>query len=103
MRRGRQQYDGFIQRGAQRKGDRFQHQLARFQLGEIQHVIDDAEQVIGRAFDGIEIVTLGGTERRFQRLTGKADHAIERCAQLMRHVGKELRLDARRFLRAFAR
>ncbi len=47
MRRRRQQHQGFIQRGAQREGDRLQHQLARFQLRKIEHVVDNTEQIIG--------------------------------------------------------
>ncbi len=51
----------------------------------------------------MHIVALGGAERGFQHLTGKADHAVERSAQLVRHIGEKLRLDARRFLGALFR
>ncbi len=43
VRRGRQQHNGFIQGGAQRERDRLQHQLTRFQLGEVEHVVDNAK------------------------------------------------------------
>lgn len=49
------------------------------------------------------MIALGRVEIGFQRQAGKADDAVERRAQLVGHVGKELGLDARRFLGALFR
>ena len=98
---GRQQHHHFVQRFTQGKRNMLQHQLAGFQLGEVQHVVDDGQQVVGRAFDGLQIIGLGRAQIGFQHLAGEADHAVERSTQLVRHVGQEFGLDARRLLRAF--
>ena len=103
VRRVREQRHHFIQRAAQREGDTLEDQLARFQLGEVQHVVNDRQQVVGRAFNGMQVIPLSGVELAFQGQTGKADHAIERCTQLVRHIGKEFRFNPRRFLGALFR
>ncbi|MND90775.1 hypothetical protein D3C80_828680 [compost metagenome] len=81
----------------------FQHQLAGLQFGEVQHVVNDGQQVVGRALDGLQVVGLGDAHFGFQHLAGKAYHAVERSTQLVRHVRQEFGFDARRFLGAFFR
>ena len=99
----RQQGDHFIKRGAQQERNTLQNQLPGFQLGKVEHVIDDRQQIIGRTFDGGQVVALRGVEIGFQRQAGKADHPIERGAQFVGHIGQELRLNARRLLGALFR
>ena len=94
----RQQGDHFIKRSAQQERNTLQDQLPGFQLGKVEHVIDDRQQIVGRTFDALRSVEIG-----FQRQAGKADHPIERGAQLVRHIGQELRLNARRLLGALFR
>ncbi len=60
-----QQSNHLIQRTAQREGDALEDQLARFQLREVQHVVDDGQQVIRRTLDGVQVVTLGRIEFGF--------------------------------------
>jgi hypothetical protein len=45
---------------------RFEVQLARLDLREIQDVVQDREQGVGRAFGGRDFLTLLGAERRLQ-------------------------------------
>ena len=99
----RQQGDHFIQRITQRERNALQQEFTGFQLREVEHVIDNGQQVIGRTFNGIEVVALGGVEFGFERQTSKTNHPVKRRTQLVRHVGEELRLDARGFLRALFR
>ncbi len=99
----RQQGDHFIKRSAQQERNTLQDQLPGFQLGKVEHVIDDRQQIVGRTFDGGQVVALRSVEIGFQRQAGKADHPIERGAQLVRHIGQELRLNARRLLGALFR
>ena len=99
----RQQGDHLIKRGAQQERNALQDQLPGFQLGKVEHVVDDRQQIIGRAFDGGQVVALRGVEIGFQRQAGKADHPIERGAQFVGHIGQEFRLNARRLLGALFR
>ena len=78
VRRMCQQGHHFIQGITQQERNAFQNQLARFELGEIQHVIDDGQKIIRRTFDGGQVVTLGSVEIGFQGQTGKANHAVKR-------------------------
>jgi hypothetical protein len=45
----------------------FQPQLARFDLGEIQNVVDDAQQRLGRLMDFADVIALARIELRLQR------------------------------------
>ncbi len=83
MRGVREKRDHFIQRTAQREGNAFQNQFACFQLGEVQHVVNDRQQVVSRPFDGVQVIALGWVQLAFQRQTGKTDHAVQRCSQLV--------------------
>ena len=49
------------------------------------------------------MIALRRVKLAFQRQAGKADHPIERCTQLVRHIGKEFRFNPRRFLGALFR
>ena len=98
-----QQRHHFIERIAQGKGNAFENKFTRFQLREIENVVDDCQQVICRTLDGIQVVALGGIQLGFQRQARKADHAVQRGTQLMGHVGQKFRLDARGFLRTLFR
>ena len=79
----RKQRHYFIQRAAQRERNTLEDQLARLQLREVQHVVNDRQQVVGRTFDSVQVVALGGVKLAFQRQTGKADHAVQRGSQLV--------------------
>ena len=70
-------------------------ELARLDLGKIKHVVDEAEQMAAVAFDPLE-----HGQRLLRRFAvdavddqfGIADDGVERGAQLVAHVGEELRL-----------
>ena len=78
-------------------------ELAGLDLGEVQHLVDEAEQVGAGAMHALE---------RFQRLfgaearrvgdhhLGQPDDGVERRAQLVAHAGDELRLVLARLLQA---
>ena len=67
---------------------------ARFDLGEIEDFVDQAQQVLGGREDAIEVLhggrvvfVLGVLFQHFRI----ADDGVERCAQFVAHVGQELR------------
>ena len=80
--------------------------LARLDLGQVENVVDQAQQVEAARVDvgGIGAILLGlGAEHLVLDDLRKADDGIERRAQLVAHVGEELRLGARGRLGGVAR
>ena len=72
-----------------------ENQLARFELHQIEHVVDQAQQVTAAAENVTEELVL--LEREGPHLAGlnelgEAEDCIERGPQLVRHVGEELAL-----------
>ena len=70
-------------------------ELARLDLGQVEHVVDQAQQVVAAAADvAQELLMLGRCHRHSARVQqlGEADDRVQRRAQLMRHVGEELAL-----------
>jgi hypothetical protein len=68
---------------------------ARFDLGEIQNVIDQRQQIVAGGMNGLGELDLFG--ERFcvlvlGKLVGKDQQAVQRRAQLVRHVGQEFGL-----------
>src|SRR3546814_17072432 len=69
------------------------------------NVVDDAEQVVATLRDGIEAPLLPSIERRVAEQFRSTEDGVERCTDLVTHVGEEITLGlCRRFdiaLRAF--
>jgi len=80
--------------------------LARFDLREIEHTVDELEQVLGGRFDLLDI----GCQLRdapvgqlfFEQL-GVEDDGVQRCAQLVAHAGQKGALGVARPLGRFPR
>ncbi len=73
---------------------RFNGQLPRFQLGDIQDVVEHPQQQAARVKDRLKGF-LRGLAFGFQiAQLRQTQHAIERCTDFMTHVGQELALDA---------
>ncbi len=51
----------------------------------------------------MQMIALGRRQLGFQRQPGKANHAVERGAQLVGHIGQKFGLDAGGFLGALLR
>ncbi len=65
-------------------------QRARLHLGQIQHVVDQHQQVLAAAPDGVNaLALLLGQIRVEAEQLGVAEDAVERRAQLVAHVGQE--------------
>src|SRR5258707_419709 len=72
-------------------------ELAGLDLGEIEDVVDDAQEGITALPDGLGVLVLLGAEGGIQQQGGHADHAVHRRANLVAHHREELALgDARR-------
>ncbi len=72
-----------------------ERELAGLDLGQVEHVVDQAEQVLAVALDPLEHVAhlLGrfAVDAVADQL-GVAEDGVERRAQLVAHIGEELRL-----------
>ena len=78
-----------LDQGAQRERRLLQFHAARLDLGEVQYVVDDAQQRSGRAPDRAHHALLAIVQRlAFQQLRGSHD-AIHRRADLVAHGGQE--------------
>src|SRR5215471_7363365 len=91
-----------LQRTAHGLGDvlnavigKFENQLAGLDLGQIKHVIDQPEQMLAVGLKPFEYskhllrwLTVSAVPHQF----GVAENRIERRAQLVTHIGEELRL-----------
>ena len=80
------------QQGFHVERDRFQRELAGLDLGEIEDVVDQAEQCFRAALDGFGVVVLLAVEIGVQQQAGHADHTVHRRADFMAHVGEKIAL-----------
>jgi hypothetical protein len=83
-----------------RKSTCLHRQLAGLDLGKVEDVVDDAEQVLGGAMDLLDVVALlgGGRDLGLQREVRHADDGVHRRADFVAHVGQEVALGAGRLL-----
>ena len=72
--------------------ERLELQLACFDLGEIQDIVEQVQQGVGRVFDHAQFFTLLGGQVCLLQELGHADDAVHRRANLVAHVRKELAL-----------
>src|SRR5207253_699630 len=82
-----------VEHGAQVELADVELELARLDLGEVEDVVDDRQQVFGTATDRAEEVALLGAEGRLQEQVRHAEDAVHRRADLVAHVGQELGLE----------
>ena len=74
----------------------------RLDLGQVEDVVDQAEQVLAAAVDRLqELLSCQRVEAAVavvDQQLAEAEDGVQRCAQLVAHVGQELALDAARVL-----
>ncbi|WP_249931324.1 hypothetical protein [Ramlibacter sp. 2FC] len=79
--------------------DRLYIELAGLDLGEVQHVVQDAQQVAAGAQHLVQVVALARVQSALGHQLGHAEQRVHRGAYLVAHVGQELRFHARGVLR----
>ncbi|MCX7161600.1 MAG: hypothetical protein NT083_00925 [Rhodocyclales bacterium] len=77
-------------------------ELAGLDLGNVENVVDDAQQMLARELDLLDVFALVGRHCGHQHQVRHADDAVHRRADFVAHVGEEVGLHARGFLRQFA-
>ena len=80
-----------------------QGQPFRFDLGIVEHVVDDDQKRLGRGLDRVDVKTLLFCQGGIAQQVHHADHAVHGCADLVAHVGQERGLGPVRRLGPFAR
>ena len=83
-----------------------QFHLLRLDLGEVEDLVDEMEQVLGGIHDSLQVIRRLRAAiglRLGQQHLGEADDGRERCAQLVAHAGEEGTLRAVRALGLLAR
>ncbi len=92
MRALREQVDDFFDDLADVEVLRFEPQLAGFDLREVENVVDDGEQRVGRALDGRGEAALARIELRIEQQLGHAEHAVHGRTDFVRHARQEFAL-----------
>ena len=87
---------------AERRGPHLE--LARLDLGEVEHVVDEAEEVVPAPLDHVDArAVLVGEGLVAAEELGVAEDAVERCPELVAHLGEERALGTVGGLGAVAR
>ena len=103
MRRHRHHPDDFLQAAIQIELGGVQDELAGFDFGEVQDVVDDGKQRFAGYAHGVEVIALFFVKFRIQGKFGHADDAVHWGADLMAHVGQEFAFGTAGGLRAVSR
>ena len=72
------------------KADVLQHHLTRFELRQVQNIVDDDQQVLGRGGDGLPVAVLLGSQQGFGQQLAHAQNGVHRGADFVAHVGQKL-------------
>ena len=85
--------DDLARRGDKVEAHPIQFHLARLDLGKVEDVVDQAEQVLGVAIDRLQSVEFAFLQVRAEladEALGESHDRIHRRAQFVRHVGEKL-------------
>lgn len=74
--RGEEEVDGALEQVLQVEGFRYDFQLAGFHFGEVEDVVQDGEETLGRVFDNFQIRAAGLGNWPGKEKLGHADDAV---------------------------
>ena len=89
----------FTDAASEGEGGQLEFHATRVDLGEVEDVVEDLEEVQGGRLNGGEVVPLGFIQVRGHGEFGHPDDAIHRSPELVAHVGEEGPLGGCAFLR----
>ena len=75
-----------------RKRDEFQRQAAGLELGEVENVVENFQQVVAGVVNADHRTALVGIELGLEQVVGEAEHRVHRGADLVTHHRHEARL-----------
>ena len=99
----REQIDDLLQARPQRERLVVQFQATRLDLGKIQRVVDQAQEVVAAGGDQPHEFFLVGLQGRVEQQARHADDAVDGRANLVAHHRQKIRLDLRGLERLVAR
>ena len=79
---------------ASANGRALEIELAGFDLGEVENLLDQRQQRVAGGLDGLGVGGLLRRQRGVEQQVGHAEDAVQRRADLVRHHGEEARLGA---------
>ena len=79
---------------------RFEREFAGLDLGEVENVVDDAQQAVAGLQGRFHVPVVLARKPRLAEQAQHADHPVQRRADFMAHIGQELGLGAVGRLRA---
>ena len=85
----------FLQHTAQTEVGDLELHTAGLDPRDVEYIVDEAQQVPAGAEDVLQVLLLlqvDVAEHPIEQNLGEADHGVQRCPQLVRHVSEELRL-----------
>ncbi|MNG90304.1 hypothetical protein D3C79_491940 [compost metagenome] len=85
----RQQVGGVLDHRAHVEGDTLQFQLAGIELGQVENIVEQLHQHLARVVGNRQLLALLTGQRAVQGQGDHAEHAVERGADLVAHVGQE--------------
>jgi hypothetical protein len=88
----------FLQQVVQREPGPFQLELRGFDLGEIEDVVDEIQQVVAGAAKDLHILVLLRGERGLREQVRDAHDRIHRRSDFMTHARQKIRLGPARAL-----
>ena len=80
---------GVVENRRQGKVGLLELQLAGFDLGQIENVVDDRQQMLGGGGDLVQLVGLFGRRSGAAHEVGETDDGVHRRADFVAHVGQE--------------
>ena len=89
-----EQLEGVDQAVPESEFDRVELELARFDLGVIEDLVDDRHERVGRRLDQLEIFSLLGLQRGFEGNVGQSHDGVHRRANFVADVGEKFALGA---------
>ena len=84
------QGDDVVQHGLQVEFDALDFEFAGFDFGEVQDVVDDAQQVLAGGLDFAQVIELLRAEFGFEHQVGHAQHRVHGGADFVAHVGQKV-------------
>ena len=84
-----QQVERVLHAGADLERLFFQFELAGFDFGKVENVVDDGQERIAAVADRFDQLALFGGQFRFQQQAGHGDDAVHRRADFVAHVGQK--------------
>ncbi len=80
---------GFIEMIAEIEINAIELEATGLDLGEIENVVDEREQIVGRGANHFQVFALLDGKRGVERELGHADDAVHGSANLMAHIGQK--------------